>query len=140
MSWVLIVDDDRAIREMLRYALEFEGYEVSVLCDGALVTEELASRLDGCVVLMDLMMPGVDGWEVCRRLRECAAALQPYRLVLMTASRLDAEECPAEVDMLVHKPFELDKLLKMVARLFSTLSAELHTSSVTDCVQQAAAS
>lgn len=140
MSRVLVVDDDRAIRELLRYALEFEGYEVSVLCDGAQVIETLEMTLDVCVVLMDLMMPGVDGWEVCRRLHACAAGLPPYRLALMTASGIDAGDVPPEVHVLVRKPFELDKLLKVVAVLFAGFGAEQHLSHVTECAQQEIAS
>ena len=140
MSRVLVVDDDRAIRELLRYALEFEGYEVSVLCDGARVIEVLAAGLDACVVLMDLWMPDVDGWEVCRRLHACAAELPPYRLALMTASGIDAEEVPPEVDVLMRKPFELDKLLQVLAVLFAGLGADSHAPHVTECAQQAIAS
>lgn len=140
MSRVLIVDDDRAIRELLRYALEAEGYEVAVLCDGTRVVETMEERPeDACVVLTDLMMPYVDGWEVCHQLRQRASALPPYRLALMTASGLHADECPEEVHVLVRKPFELDKVLQLVAVL-SAFGAELQTPYVMGIEQHAAAS
>lgn len=139
MSRVLIVDDDRAIRELLRFALECEGYEVTALSDGAAVVETLETWLEACVVLMDLMMPHVDGWEVCQRLRQRAGTLPPYRLALMTASGMPADECPPEVHVLVRKPFELDKLLQLVAVL-STVGNDLEMPHVLDCTYSAVAS
>lgn len=140
MSRVLVVDDDRSIRELLRYALEFDGYEVTTLCDGAEVVAMLEAQPDDAfVVLMDLMMPCVDGWEVCRRLHEHASTLPPYRLALMTASGLPAEDCPPEVHVLVRKPFELDKMLQLVAAL-SAFGAELQMPHVMDHARHAAAS
>ena|SRR5579859_48482 len=139
MTHVLVVDDDRAIRELLRFAFECDGYEVTLLCDGTKVIEALEEQPDGCVVLMDLMMPYVDGWEVCRRLRQRAGTLPPYRLALMTASGLPADECPPEVHVLLRKPFELDKVLQLVATL-AAFFAEIQMPPVMGRVQHAAAS
>lgn len=123
-SRVLIVDDDQAVRELLRFALECEGYDVTLLCDGAGVIEALEERSEPCVILMDLMMPYVDGLEVCRRLGRHAEALPPYRLALMTGSDISAAECPAPVSVLVRKPFDLDRVMRLVTVL-SAFGAEL---------------
>lgn len=124
MSRVLIVDDDRAIRELLRFALECEGYDVTTLCDGASVVSVLEERPDPCVILTDLMMPYVDGWEVCQHLREHSGMLPLYRLALMTGSDISTQECPEEIHALIRKPFELDKVVQLVAAL-STFASEL---------------
>ena len=139
MSRVLIVDDDRSIRELLRYALECEGYEVTTLCDGARVVEMLEERPDACIVLMDLMMPYVDGWEVCRQLHQRAGTLPPYHLALMTASGLPADQCPSEVHVLVRKPFELDKVLQLMTVL-SSFGAEVPAPFVVDYLHPVGAS
>ncbi|MGZ3715263.1 MAG: response regulator transcription factor, partial [Ktedonobacterales bacterium] len=68
MACILVVDDDRAIRELMKFALECEGYTVATLSDGGEALRMLANLTEPCIVLMDLMMPGVDGWAVCRQL------------------------------------------------------------------------
>ena len=65
---VLVVDDDRAVREALRRALALGGYEVQLAEGGAQALELLAQSLPDAVVL-DVSMPDIDGLEVCRRLR-----------------------------------------------------------------------
>lgn len=118
MPRVLVVDDDRAIRELLTFALECEGYEVRTLSDGAEVEALLAEMSEPCVVLMDLMMPHVDGWEVCRRLEAHGdALLNRHRIVLMTACLLTDEERPNAARALLRKPFELEAVYRLIASL-----------------------
>ncbi|HEX6122955.1 MAG TPA: response regulator [Ktedonobacterales bacterium] len=119
MSRVLVVDDDRGIRELLRVALEAEGYAVSTLSDGRGVVEWLAERREPCVALMDLSMPHMTGWEVCARLAANPAALGAHQLVILTAEPLSAGECPAPALRVVAKPFNLDALCALVAGLFA---------------------
>ncbi len=66
---VLVVDDDQNIAELLRLYLSKEGYEVTVAHDGAAALEIFAD-LKPAIVLLDVMMPKVDGWEACRRIRQ----------------------------------------------------------------------
>jgi two-component system response regulator MprA len=82
---VLVVDDDRAVRESLRRSLEFNGYDVTVACDGAealagLAASGVASAPD--VVVMDVMMPRLDGIETTRALR---AAGNDVPILVLTA-------------------------------------------------------
>ena len=130
MSRVLVVDDDRAIRELLIFALECEGYEVTALGDGALVESVLAEATEPCVVLMDLMMPYVDGWEVCRRLRE--HALWRHRVIILTACPLSAETLPEPARLALSKPFDLNELLRIVARQFAEEAAQRITTLPSD--------
>lgn len=116
MGRVLIVDDDRAIREMLRLALEVEGYAVTVLEDGRRVRELLLAAAEPCVVLLDLMMPGVSGWEVCRQLAD-DSRLARHPVVAMTAGLMKGDACPAPARVLLCKPFTLDQIYTLVESL-----------------------
>lgn len=118
MAQVLIVDDDRAIREMLRVALEVEGYVVRVLADGRDVIETLRGMSEPCVLLMDLMMPGVSGWEVCEAIK-ADVRLARHPLVVMTAGLMKGDNVPAPARTLLCKPFELDKVYALVESLAS---------------------
>ncbi len=122
MARVLVVDDDRAIREMLRIALEVEGYAVSVLDDGQRVAETLLAAAEPCVVLMDLMMPGVSGWEVCRQL-VADAQLARHPVVVMTAGLMKGDACPTPARALLCKPFELDQIYTLVESLAAEMIA-----------------
>jgi two-component system response regulator VicR len=116
MTRVLVVDDDRAIREMLRVALEVEGYAVSVLDDGRSVAEVLLAAPEPCVVMLDLMMPGVSGWEVCRQIA-ADARLARHPVVVMTAGLMKGDACPVPARALLCKPFELDQIYELVEGL-----------------------
>lgn len=118
MPRVLVVDDDRAIRELLTFALTGEGYTVQTLSDGSEVESLLSAMLEPCVVLMDLMMPRVDGWEVCRRLEVHGSdLLQRHCIILMTACMLRDDERPIAARALIRKPFELEAVYRLVASL-----------------------
>ena len=113
---VLVVDDDRAIRESLARALELEGYAVEVVVDGV---EALArTRQEGFdALVVDVMMPGVDGLGVCRVLRT-AGDRTP---ILMLTARVETPDRVAGLDAgaddYLPKPFELDELLARLRAL-----------------------
>ena len=113
---VLIVDDEPNIVLSLDFLLRQQGYEVSVARDGeaALATAE-ERPLD--LVVLDVMLPGLDGFEVCRRLREHSASL---RLLLLTARGRDVERVRGleeGADAYVTKPFSTRDLMTQVAEL-----------------------
>jgi two-component system response regulator MprA len=120
---VLIADDDRAIRESLVRALELEGYQVAVVADGvaALAT---ARRSPVDVLILDVMMPGVDGLGVCRVLR-ADGDLTP---VLMLTARVETADRVAGLDAgaddYLPKPFELDELLARLRALLRRASPD----------------
>src|ERR1700741_3604955 len=68
MTQILVVDDEPAVRRALERALRLENYEVELAADGEEALDRLAAKPADAVVL-DVMMPGIDGLEVCRRLR-----------------------------------------------------------------------
>jgi two-component system response regulator MprA len=121
---VLIVDDDRAIRESLARALELEGYEVDVVVDGvAALARTRRETYDALVV--DVMMPGVDGLGVCRVLR----ADGDRTPVLMLTARVETSDRVAGLDAgaddYLPKPFELDELLARLRALLRRAAAPL---------------
>lgn len=130
MARILVVDDDRAIRELMKFALECEGYTVATLSNGDEALRALATMTEPCIVLMDLMMPGVDGWEVCRQLAADPKLLGQHRLAVMTALRMADADCPAPASAILYKPFDLDQLLRLIAALNAELLA---LTSVTEC-------
>jgi len=115
---ILVVDDERAVRESLRRALELEGYEIELAGDG---DEALSIFRDDDsepdAVILDVLMPGVDGLEVCRRLR----ARGNHVPVLMLTARDEVENRVAGLDAgaddYVTKPFALEELLARVRAL-----------------------
>lgn len=119
---VLVVDDDRAIRELLRTVLELEGFAVATAADGAQALELLTGANEAWLVLMDVMMPGVGGMEVCRRLVAEHLA-QRHRVVLMTAGLLEDADCPPPARMILRKPFDVDMLAGVMRALTHDLDA-----------------
>ena len=107
---ILVVDDERAVRESLRRALELEGYEIDLAETGEEALRRIQSQPEPDAVILDVLMPGVDGLEVCRRLRGAGSRLP----VLMLTARVEVENrvegLDAGADDYVTKPFALDEL------------------------------
>ena len=115
---ILVVDDERAVRESLRRALELEGYEIELAGDGVeALTTLAADESQPDAVILDVLMPGVDGLEVCRRLRTLGNRVP----VLMLTARDEVESrvsgLDAGADDYVTKPFALEELLARVRAL-----------------------
>jgi two-component system, OmpR family, response regulator MprA len=114
---ILVVDDERAVRESLRRALELEGYEIELAEDGEQALERLEGQAEPDAVVLDVLMPRVDGLEVCRRLRSNGSRLP----VLMLTARVEVENRVAGLDAgaddYVTKPFALEELLARLRAL-----------------------
>jgi two-component system chemotaxis response regulator CheY len=117
---ILVVDDDDAIREFVRDALEFDGYNVATARDGQDALDALA-HLEPALVLLDMRMPVLDGWGFSQQYRARGGRAP---LVVMTAAE-NAEGWRAEVggEACLPKPFMLDDLFDVVAR-YCTRSAK----------------
>lgn len=99
---------------MLRIALEAEGYGVLIFKDGRELLEVLANMDEPAIVLLDLMMPGMNGWEVCARLESEPLLFGQHRVVAMTAGLLPGDGCPEPARALLRKPFTLEKLYSLL--------------------------
>ena len=113
---ILVVDDDRAVRESLRRSLSFHGYTVDLAADGVEALAAVAAERPDALVL-DVMMPRVDGLEVCRRLRGAGDDLP---VLVLTARDTVSERVAgldAGADDYLPKPFALEELLARLRAL-----------------------
>ena len=114
---ILVVDDERAVRESLRRALELEGYEIELADDGIAALEALEANGEPDAMILDVLMPGLDGLEVARRVRREGSRLP----ILMLTARVEVDDRVAGLDAgaddYVTKPFALDELLARVRAL-----------------------
>jgi two-component system, OmpR family, response regulator MprA len=113
---ILVVDDDRAVRDSLRRSLEFNGYEVDLAGDGLDALDRIAARRPDAVVL-DVMMPRVGGLEACRRLRSDG---DDVPILVLTARDSVADRVAgldAGADDYLVKPFALEELLARLRAL-----------------------
>jgi len=111
---VLIVEDDVDTREMLGRFLELEGFTVETAENGKRALERLESGVGACVILLDLMMPVMDGWQFRQQqIRDSALAGIPV-IVVSAAGRERLEKIQA--DAYLSKPVDLDELLGCVTQ------------------------
>ena len=113
-SPILVVDDDQSIRDFLREALEFEGWHVVEATDGNAALE-LVGSAEPCVILLDMRMPRMNGWEFAAAYRARHDLRAP--IVVMTAAQ-DAAAWAREVqaDATLPKPFDLDAVYAVIRR------------------------
>ena len=108
----LVVEDHDEIRESVALALELEGFEVRSAPDGGVALEVLEAWRP-CVIVLDLMMPRVDGWTFRERQLESESSDVP--VVVLTAARQSAEDAERlHAKTIIPKPFEIDTLVRAV--------------------------
>ena len=114
---IMVVDDERAVRESLRRALVLEGYEIDLAEGGREALDLLGSGTQPDALILDVLMPGIDGLEVCKRLRRDGNQLP----ILMLTARAEVENRVAGLDAgaddYVTKPFALEELLARLRAL-----------------------
>ncbi|WP_026197897.1 MULTISPECIES: response regulator transcription factor [Sciscionella] len=120
---ILVVDDDRAVRESLRRSLQFNGYQVELAGDGQQALELIADARPDAMVL-DVMMPRLDGLEVCRRLRGEGDDLPILVLTARDAVSDRVSGLDAGADDYLPKPFALEELLARMRALLRRSAAE----------------
>jgi two-component system response regulator MprA len=120
---ILVVDDEPAVRQAVRRALSFEGYDVHLAAGGQEALELVESEPVDAVVL-DILMPGLDGLEVCRRLR---ASGNTTPVLMLTARSLVSDRVTgldAGADDYLVKPFALQELLARLRALLRRATAD----------------
>lgn len=109
---VYVVDDEEKICNIIHDALTFEGYDVETFSDGRSFLATYAKRRPD-LVLLDLQMPGMDGWEVIAQLREADEQAPP--VLAITALLEPGKQVGPGFDAIIQKPFDLEELEQVVA-------------------------
>lgn len=112
MPHVLLVDDEAPLRESLTYTLQKEGYEVTTAADGQSAIKQFHKQVPD-IILLDILLPEVDGMEVCWRIR----AFSSVPIVMLTAKDQDIDKVwglEAGADDYVTKPFNTRELLARI--------------------------
>ncbi len=130
MPRILLVDDDPDILETLRYSFEHAGFEVETVSDGESALQAARARTPAVAVL-DVMLPGMNGYEVSRTLKHemRSGSLERFPVVIVTARRVASaarQEFLAtwsQADATLWKPFDLEALLAQVRRLLQVAPA-----------------
>ena len=127
---ILVVDDEPDILATLAYSLSLRGHQVTTAADG-LEALELAKRVPPEVVILDVMLPGCNGYEVSRLLKEWMdndPSAPSFPILLLTARKVDSQEREkfiatwSRADACVYKPFEMDELLLTISELTGNTS------------------
>jgi len=113
---ILVIDDDLAIRVLLQAVLKRMKFDVELAEDGADGLEKLASQGPFDVILLDLMMPRVNGYEFIERIGEKYPDARPHIIVFTAAGRRGVDKIPASaVCNSILKPFDLEKFVEMIS-------------------------
>lgn len=114
---VFIIEDDPDTRDMLARFLEMEGYQVELAANGRQALDQLSNGATASVIVLDLMMPVMDGWEFRRRQVEDARLKQIPTIVVSAAGRDRMAHISA--DAYLSKPVDMDELLQRVSQFCS---------------------
>jgi len=129
---ILVVDDERAVRDSLRRALELEGYEIELADDGQEALYRLESQAEPDAVILDVLMPGLDGLEVCKRLR----ARSTVPIIMLTARDDELDKViglELGADDYITKPFSIREFRSRVRALLRRAAAP-HTAARNDVI------
>lgn len=119
---ILVVDDDRAVRQSLRRSLTFNGYDVDLAADGV----EALQRVAECppqLIVLDVMMPRMGGLDTCRALRANAVTAPVLMLTARDSASDRADGLAAGASDYLPKPFSLDDLLGHIRALLDRTPA-----------------
>jgi two-component system response regulator MprA len=124
---ILAVDDDEKIIAMIRRNLAFEGYQIDTASNGVEAIKYLSDKNEPDLIILDVMMPQMDGWEVCRRLRESGSTVP----ILMLTAKDDVSDrvfgLDNGADDYMVKPFALEELLARIRAMFRRKPHEVVT-------------
>jgi len=127
---VLLVDDERDIVDTVKYSLELRGFSVDVAYDGETAIKKARSGRYS-LVLLDVMLPGKNGYEVSRLLKDdmVRGDVTPFKIMLITARKLDNAvredfvSTWSRADACLYKPFDLEGLLDRMTALLAPAAA-----------------
>ncbi|MFQ5976353.1 MAG: PleD family two-component system response regulator [Candidatus Hydrothermarchaeales archaeon] len=119
MATIMIVDDEPHIRVITRKILEGEGYSTIEAADGGECLKMLKKEKPD-LILLDVMMPGINGWEVCKRIKENRETSKIPTVMFTVRTSMDSIRKSLEysrADAQINKPFEVDELIDKVQNL-----------------------
>lgn len=128
---ILVVDDERDILDTLTYSLQMRDFEVTTATDG-LEALEVAKQIRPDAMLLDVMLPGCNGYEVSRLLKEWMENdphAEVFPIVLLTARKVDSAERErfiatwSRADRTIYKPFDLDAVVEELEMLVGAVPA-----------------
>jgi CheY-like chemotaxis protein len=108
---VLIVEDDEDLRDMMAQLLTIEGFDAAAVSNGREALDYLRGAARPHVILLDLMMPVMDGWEF-RRQQKANPELAPVPVIVLSA--LDPVRAAVDATAFIKKPLDFDRLLELV--------------------------
>lgn len=114
---ILLVEDEDEVREVIETVLRSEGYDVTPVRHGREALDVLRRGLRPCIIILDLMMPVMDGWELWRALGEDPALSSVPLVVISGGSAVDERAAGLSAAHTLKKPVDLDDLLDALARL-----------------------
>jgi CheY-like chemotaxis protein len=117
---ILVVEDDEGIRESMRDLLELEGYEVQTAENGEIGLRMIEDLESPCVILLDLMMPVMDGWQFLQALRDGADPERARIPVIVVSAAADVADVKSRFGCdVMSKPVDVDRLLDTTRRVCS---------------------
>jgi CheY-like chemotaxis protein len=113
---ILVIDDDLAIRVLLQAVLKRMKFDVELADDGLDGLEKLQANDDFDLILLDLMMPRLNGYEFIEKIKERGEEIRPHIVVFTAAGKRGVEKIPADsVCNTILKPFDLDRFIEIIA-------------------------
>lgn len=126
---ILVVEDESKVADFLRKGLEEQGHFVEVAFDG-FMGEKLAIRNDYDIMILDVILPSVNGYELCRRIREKKTSVPILMLTALGTTEDKVSGFDAGADDYLVKPFEFEELLARIRALVKRATGVVHTSTV----------
>jgi CheY-like chemotaxis protein len=117
---VLVADDDARLAQLISRYLGMEGYQVETVADGLAAVERAVAEPAPDLVVLDIMMPGIDGLEACRRIRSNFATAQIPILIFSALGDEGEAARRAGADAMLKKPFTLPVLSRAVRELLGS--------------------
>jgi CheY-like chemotaxis protein len=111
---IVIIEDDQDIRESIKDVLEAEGYAVAAFSNGKEAIEKLSACSDPCLILLDIMMPVMNGWEFLQARKALGDTIVAIPVYIVSANATPEDVRRSNVEGYIKKPVDLDILLRIV--------------------------
>ena len=123
---ILVVDDEMHLARILQFTLKNAGYEVSLAYDGKEALE-MVQEINPDLVILDLVLPIVDGYKVCNKIKNDKST-ESIPVIILTARDLESVNLEGDIlaDKIMQKPFNTEKLLEEIERLVNGSGQESH--------------